>query len=71
MRPRAQPGDTRRTTVLSVVGYRTVYELAEKEVGLSGKQVDDLIAIRRRLTREQAIELESDRRQLFLQVVQK
>ena len=48
--------------VLSVVGHRTIYELADKEVGLSGKQVDELIAIRRRLTREQAIELGSQRR---------
>ena len=48
--------------VLSVVGHATIYELADKEVGLSGKQVDDLIAIRRRLTREQAIELGSQRR---------
>ncbi|HSO37269.1 MAG TPA: hypothetical protein VLT33_32305 [Labilithrix sp.] len=48
--------------VLSVLGYKTVHQLADEEVDLSGKQVDELLGIRRRLTREQAIQLGSQRR---------
>jgi hypothetical protein len=52
----------REPVMLAVLGYKTVYELADAEVGMAAKQVDDLLAIRRRLTREQAIKLGTQRR---------
>lgn len=48
--------------VLAVVGHKTVQELGAKEFNFSARQVDELLAIRRRLTRGQALELGTQRR---------